>query len=619
MGKLVTFRYEWNITDKNEKVEKYVYEKLEETLKNTSRILYPKPKIFHHGSETNPDILWISAPTKGILVIEVKAWDYNFLKNALIEPGGYYISVYSRKYENPIHEVNRHKNFILSLIRSRNLDITVDYAVAFPNLTKEEFDRLDNALRHHINASRCIFKDDFKDRDKLLRKLANLLHSRYGYPTQEGYDLSWIHSLRGILFPELVIGKKFLSGVTSDDIPILDELQEKLLRSVSVGLRILRGAPGSGKTVTLVGKAIYEKLYKRTIYGSKRVLILTFTRILAEEMKKMIQNIIEYRGLENFLSVEDFDIYTMHSLTRKLCDEYGVPWNSGEDIDEAIERLLEVDFDEEDKYDVILCDEVQDFGRNWFKLVDILKKESSIVILSVDETQRIYDRSMWKWKDVGIEARGRVIILRKSYRFPTRFLRASIEFLKRDRGLIRELRELEGINLDEIESIKDTKRRMKLLIGNEFEAVRKIIRYELKRGYKYGDIYVLSPFKWHIERIYVELLKQFSENVLHLVHSDSPSIDKKPLEDKILLTTYPSSKGLENKVVIVTGLHLLPRRRSEAISSLTPKQVERIDRRRVYVAMTRAMDSLYLTAYEIKGFVKELCHLEDVDVLTLTK
>lgn len=616
MSKLISFQYDWNTTDENENAEKYVYKKLEETLKDTSGILYPKPKIFYYNSEVNPDILWLSAPTKGILVIEVKAWSYDFLRNATVESGGRYICVHSRKYLNPIREADQHKTTIFNLIRSKNLlDVIVDYAVAFPNLTREEFNQLDNTLKHHINISRCIFKDDFKDKDKLLRKLASLLHSRYGYPIQESYDCNWIQLVRGILFPELTIGKEFLNGITSDDIPILDEVQEKLLRSVSKGLRILRGAPGSGKTVTLVGKAIYEKLYKRTIYGSKRILILTFTRILTEEMREMIQNIIKYKELEDVLSVDDFDIYTVHSLVRKLCDKYGVPWNSGEDIDEAIERLLKIDFDEEDKYDVILCDEVQDFGRNWFKLIDHLKKENSILILSVDETQRIYDRSIWKWKDVGIEARGRrVIILRRSYRSPARFLRASIEFLNMDKGLIRELRELEGINLDEIDSIKDTEEKIRLYIGNEYEIIRKVINDALRRGYEYGDIYVLSPFKRHIESIHNKLLEHLGEDVLHLVHSDIPIIDKKPPKDKILLTTYPSSKGLENKVVIVTGLHLLPRKTSENNPSLTPKQLERIDRKRVYVAMTRAMDLLYLTAYKMVGFAKELCNLKDVEV-----
>ena len=481
--------------DENERVEMRVFRKLKKILEDTSSVSYFKPKIFYHEYEVNPDILWIFIPTSSILVIEVKAWSYDFLKDASIEPGGHYINISGRKFENPLFEVDRHKNYILRKLRDENIDATVDYAVVFPNLTREEFEYLDDAFRHHVNENRCIFKDDLEDKDKILGKLARLLQSRYGNPEllmTLSDNPDEIDKIRRVLFPELVIGKEFLR-TTSGDIPILDVAQEKLLRNVSRGLRILRGAPGSGKTVTLVGKAIYEKLYKKTIYGSKKVLILTFTRILAEDIRNMIQNNIEYNELK--LSVDDFDIHTMHSLTRKLCNRYGIRWDTNEDIDTAIERLLDIEFNEEDKYDVILCDEVQDFGKNWFKLIDRLKKENSIVIFCVDETQRIYDRSIWKWKDVGIEARGRrVLILRKSYRTPTKFLRASVEFIKRDRGLIRELKELEGIDLDEIESVKDTEESIKLYIGNEYEIVRQIINEVLRQGYEYGDIYVLSPF-----------------------------------------------------------------------------------------------------------------------------
>ena len=599
--------------NKSERVEIQVFKELKRILDDTSSVLYFKPKIFYHEYEVNPDILWIFIPTSSILVIEVKAWSYDFLKDASIELGGRYINISGRKFENPLFEVDRHKNYILCKLRDENVDATVDYAVVFPNLTREEFEYLDDAFRHHVKGNRCIFKDDLEDKDKILGKLARLIHSRYGNPEllmtlSDNPDK--IDKIRRVLFPELVIGKEFLK-TTSIDIPILDVAQERLLRNVSRGLRILRGAPGSGKTVTLVGKAIYEKLYKKTIYGAKKVLILTFTRILAEDIRNMIQNNIEYNGLK--LSIDDFDIHTMHSLTRKLCNKYDIRWDMDEDIDIAIGRLLDIEFNEEDKYDVILCDEVQDFGKNWFKLIDRLKKEDSIVIFCVDETQRIYDRSIWKWKDVGIEARGRrVLILRKSYRTPTKFLKASVEFIKRDKGLIRELKELEGIDLDEIESVKDTEENIEFHIGNEHEIVRQIINEVLKQqGYKYGDIYILSPFKWHIRWIYEELLKYFDGSVLHLVDSDSPITDKKLPKDKILLTTYVSSKGLENRVIIVTGTHLLPRHKSENNPSLTSKQVERIDRRRLYVAMTRARDKLFLTAYKKEGFAKELYEFKE--------
>ena len=147
------------------------------------------------------------------------------------------------------------------------------------------------------------------------------------------------------------------------------------------------------------------------------------------------------------------------------------------------------------------------------------------------------------------------------------------------------------------------------------ESYFKIIKDILDQGYEYSDIYILSPFKWHIHNIYKKLSKHFDKNALHLVYSDLPKDEKVPPRDKILLTTYVSSKGLENKVVVVTGTHLVPRHESETEPSLTSKQVERIDRRRLYVAMTRARDMLFITASKKRGFAKELCEIKDIHVI----
>ena len=43
-------------------------------------------------------------------------------------------------------------------------------------------------------------------------------------------------------------------------------------------------------------------------------------------------------------------------------------------------------------------------------------KEKTLIAFGVDETQRIYKGTEWKWKDTGFDAWGCTVILRKLYR-----------------------------------------------------------------------------------------------------------------------------------------------------------------------------------------------------------
>ena len=53
-----------------------------------------------------------------------------------IEPGGHYINVKGRRFENPLLEADRHKNYTLRKLKNENIAATIDYAVVFPNLTR---------------------------------------------------------------------------------------------------------------------------------------------------------------------------------------------------------------------------------------------------------------------------------------------------------------------------------------------------------------------------------------------------------------------------------------------------------------------------------------------------
>jgi len=585
------------VKGENEKAEVHAFNKLKELLKNTSSILYFKPKIFYGLGEANPDILWIH-PHVGVVVIEVKAWDFKHLEGCEIVNGGRFVKTKSGKvWKNPIREADEHKNIILNKLKSvcgGETPLPVSYVVMFPNLTHKEYLGLSHVFREHIPEHKCIFK-----REEKKSVLAKLAQSPSEIFVVKDNDLKKFDFVRKALFPELTIGKESFS-ITSDDVLIMDIAQERLLRRTHKGRKILRGAPGSGKTVVLVGKAIQEKLY----HPHKKILLVTYVRILAEDMRKMIQNIIESRGLE--LSVDDFEIHTMRSLALELCKKYGISLNDGKEPEDVlIEYLSNNSIPEYDKYDVILCDEVQDFKKEWFRIIFALEKRDSITIFGVDETQRIFEGRDWRWKDVGIEARGRVVhVLRKNYRTTDKVMKLAVEFIKKDATLFKELKELD-IDLDGIQSVKTSNDGIKMFIGNEFKIVGNLVRELLSNGYSPGDIFVVNPNSSVLKYYQEELERIVGRDKVHVVNSQSNKDDKRPPTDKILLTTYHSVKGLENRVVIVTGVSTLPRRFS------TTAKLQRVDRRTLYVAITRAKERLYITAKDLNGFARDLVELKD--------
>jgi len=82
------------------------------------------------------------------------------------------------------------------------------------------------------------------------------------------------------------------------------------------------------------------------------------------------------------------------------------------------------------RFDAVLVDEGQDFTANMFKLVTgLLNPSTNNLTIALDDNQNIY-RPKAQWKELGIQARGRVHKLNSIYRntseiagFATRFIR----------------------------------------------------------------------------------------------------------------------------------------------------------------------------------------------------
>ena len=87
----------------------------------------------------------------------------------------------------------------------------------------------------------------------------------------------------------------------------LDILQDKAVKCTSENTLIV-AAPGSGKTTVIINRIIY--LMKNLMVSSENIVVITFTRVAAENMKN------RYLKLSDEKSIPYFG--TMHSLFYKI-------------------------------------------------------------------------------------------------------------------------------------------------------------------------------------------------------------------------------------------------------------------------------------------------------------
>ena len=567
------------------RVERLALDKLVKAFKNDDDVvIYFKPVIYAPklGKDIAPDIIWFKNGV-GAVLIEVKAWDFNFLKNSTVERGRLKHIPSGKTFTNPLVEVRRFLEGLMDLGGK-----PLGWLFFLPNLSYKDYPKLPEEIKTFLPKERVIFQEDYSattSKELIREKIFGSLAEFYEKIPQRVINEN-LKKLKKILFPYLEIPQ-------SEN--ILDEVQEQILFTLTKGHRIIRGGPGSGKTVTLLGKAIHEAL-KAYLAGRKTsILFLTFTNTLVSKIRRDLEEIVRKRELPPEI-LDLIKVSTLHSYAKSILRYIEPDIRTKEHLETLLEVLKNREVPEEFKADILLVDETQDFRLPWFNLIHKLKKENSIIAFGVDETQRIYENTNWKWKDTGFEARGRTIILRKIYRSSGKILDTAIEFLKRDPVLIRQLKELDNYWLDKVEKVSPFEGKVEVKITQKPYIETVNLLKELLKKHNPGEILVLTPTNWE------KFNEFFIKNFPNLIN-----VDKKDLApDKVNITTYFSSKGLEAKATVIVGFDQLfelfegKNQRAETLRRL---------RRVGFVALTRGQKEVYVIGTEEKGALKELVEI----------
>ncbi len=544
-----------------------------------------------------PDFLIID-PEYGIIYIEVKDFLQNNLVNVSSTENWHIVKDNSEKFvDSPFNQMYKYWKVLKHRLDqcgiSKSIEIPIFRFLALPNISTDS--EIGICIRGvQPSAIKVLFKEDLRNVKVLLTKMKSLKPSNL-HLTKE-----LTHVIRGNLIPtsrlphrkQSEIYQFFPSMTPQDIVKLLDRQQEQLACSLGEGHRLIFGVAGSGKTIIIISRARYLAMR----HPDWRILILCFNRNLSREIIRLINP-------QNYKAT--IEISTFHKWAKDIIYAAGIQYKSDyiKTRDKAegnfsisnffqnyVPLLLERVIDESSPrpYDAILIDEAQDFEKEWFNpVLKLLHPMTKSLLITCDGLQGIYTRRKFFWKDVGIQAQGRVTRFYKSYRIPKKIGVMAYNFVLLDSDLSKLIEKEDGF-LESKEFSRDGgKINLKtfLIREDEYNAILKNLLIYLKKG-----LSIMILFFRNINKIifYHPLIAKLNENGIEWYN-----LKEIGLEDSgIWIGTLQGTKGLETDVVIIPELDLL-----EHLSNA---------RQLLYVGMTRARHVLMITASQETKFVNEL-------------
>ena len=362
-----------------------------------------------------------------------------------------------------------------------------------------------------------------------------------------------------------------------------------------------------------VTKALLDAIIKvRENYKKINVLDEKNITFIKEEIRWMkscnYTDIEEYQNIDRIGRISNNNIESPHKLRknsqiRQAIFEVMLQYNENLKKDKLVDvqdisliALSQAQKQVEEKYTHIIVDETQDLTRVQLEFIKTLymnRSYSSMLFVS-DTAQSIYPEA-WLVKgrsftSIGLDMTGKSTSLSKSYRTTIQIAYAAYSLIADDKNIIEEDNFVKPSLIDK-QGVYPVYRGFKNKIL-EAEYVTKIINDELKEKYNYKDIAIISRFKNQLKEIKNYLEKN---NIPYKEIENNEELDFS--DDCVKLLTMHFVKGLEFKVVMIVGLNdkYMPLKSFENEFE-DVDFMESMDRRLLYVGMTRATEQLFLTS-----------------------
>lgn len=373
-----------------------------------------------------------------------------------------------------------------------------------------------------------------------------------------------------------------------------------------------------------INKAMVEAInVVKQEYEKVNVLDRKNLTFIIEEIRWMkscnYTDIEEYQTIDRIGRISNNNVESTHKLRknskiRKAIFEVMIQYNDNlkkeklVDLqDVALMALKQAKKEVGEKYTHIIVDETQDLTRVQLEFIKTLymnRSYSSMLFVS-DTAQSIYPEA-WLVKgrsftSIGLDMTGKSTSLSKSYRTTMQIAYAAYSLIEDDKNILEDDNFVKPSLIDK-QGVYPVYRGFKNKVS-EAEYIAETIENELKNKYDYKDIAIISKFKNQLKDIKIFLEKN---NIPYKELESNEELDFN--EDCVKLLTMHCAKGLQFKAVIIAGLNdkIIPSR-DFANEFEDSDFVESIDRRLLYVGMTRATEELFLSSYgNPSKFIKDI-------------
>lgn len=262
----------------------------------------------------------------------------------------------------------------------------------------------------------------------------------------------------------------------------------------------------------------------------------------------------------------------------------------------------------EEKYKHIIIDEAQDLTKVQLEFINILRqdKERGSILYLMDASQSIY-RHAWlvkgrSFKSIGYDMTGKGGRLNKNYRTTTEISQCAYSLLSKEPLLVQGEEYVQPTLMERhgeypvYRHFQDSKEQNLYIV--------RLIKALLKQGYQLNEIAVGAKFNKNLQLIQDSLKERGIESTLFKSEQEESFTSQ-----KVKLITMHSIKGLEFKVVILADLNsdIIPFPNNE-LTDEEAKDEELLERKLLYVGMTRALEKLFMCSYG-----KASKFMEDID------
>lgn len=358
---------------KNERAELFMFERLEK-LAEKYDIFYSR-KFVSNGLGKRPEYeidFIITIPNKALICLEVKGGHihYSGSRDVWTQNGREMGKRPDAQASSASHSlVNEYKKLIG--------DMPIGWGLCFPECQIQNR----SALPNSIHKDQVLDELTILDLEYSLDAMFKFIQAQFPY--KKGVKAWAYNKFKNQLLRDIGFVRVLSTKIKYDNQRVIEltESQVETFKRVSENNNVITTGPaGSGKTI------VAKTLAQDFINAGKKVLFCCFNRTLANKVRYDIGN-----------REENIEVTTFHSIARTIIEKFDKDW--WESNDTKAEDFWDLEapakFDElipfvEEKYDVLIIDEGQDFREFWYETLFKLTTEDGHKLIFMDEMQNIF-------------------------------------------------------------------------------------------------------------------------------------------------------------------------------------------------------------------------------------